>query len=225
MDEKLIRPITKEGSLRTEFGLSQEDKVILYSRQPRGKNRVWKILIEAAKYFKQNPSVKFVIVGSGAWNKTQRKWRRRPGWIIYASIRWYLTKNFRLCLRWPISTWYCRKNAADTCDASKLTSILAAGGCPLVTASQERFIPGDPQEWAWNRHWARRSPKIGSGINFALDNNLEKYRSNARYYANKYLSKEVILEWSGSHIAVVSRATPPWKPRPSWFWRATFDIC
>ena len=87
-----------------------------------------------------------------------------------------------------------KKNAADLVMPSKLTSILAAGGCPLVTASEgstlyklirknEMGIVVEPDD----------HQVLTQGIRFALDNSLEKFRDNARYYASRYLSKEVIL--------------------------------
>ena len=88
-----------------------------------------------------------------------------------------------------------KKNAADLVMPSKLTSILAAGGCPIVTASEgstlyklirknQLGIVVEPDDHG----------KLVQGIRFALENSLEKFRDNARFYASRYLSKELILK-------------------------------
>jgi colanic acid biosynthesis glycosyl transferase WcaI len=194
VDENIIRPIEKQKSLRNEFGLSQEQKVVLYSGN-LGEKQGLENIIEAAKYFREDPLVKFVIVGSGG-GETKLKdavqeagltniqfhplvaYEKLPALLAIADIHLVLQK----------------KNAADLVMPSKLTSILAAGGCPLVTASEgstlyrlihnnEMGIVVEPDD----------HQMLAQGIRFALDSSLEKFRDNSRYYASRHLSKEAIL--------------------------------
>ena len=194
VDETIIRPVTKEKSLRSEFGLSHEDKVILYSGN-LGEKQGLENIIEAAKSFREDPSVKFVIVGSGGGELKLKETVKEAGLsnILFHPLVSYEKLSALLAMA-DLHLVLQKKNAADLVMPSKLTSILAAGGCPLVTASEgstlhklihknEMGIVVEPDDHAL----------LARGIRFALDNSLEKFRSNARYYASRYLSKEVIL--------------------------------
>src|SRR4029078_4564892 len=100
-----------------------------------------------------------------------------------------------------------KKNASDLVMPSKLTSILASGGCPLVTAHEDstlykvikKYDMGllvDPDD----------AVALTAGIKYALDNNLAGYRSNARYYAANHLSKDVILRnWETSLLELTNK--------------------
>jgi colanic acid biosynthesis glycosyl transferase WcaI len=196
VDETIIRPIERQKSLRSEFGLSQNDKVVLYSGN-LGEKQGLENIIEAAKSFREDSSVKFVIVGSGGGELKLKEQVKEAGLtnsiqfqplVAYDKLPALLaTADLHLVLQ--------KKNAADLVMPSKLTSILAAGGCPLVTAPEgstlyklihknEMGIVVEPDD-----HHI-----LAQGIRYALDNSLESFRNNARYYASKYLSKEVILK-------------------------------
>jgi colanic acid biosynthesis glycosyl transferase WcaI len=194
VDETIIRPINKEKSLRHEFGLSQSDKVILYSGN-LGEKQGLENIIEAAKYFRDDPSIRFVITGSGGGEVKLKELAREAGLtniqfhplVPYEKLPALLAMaDLHLVLQ--------KKNAADLVMPSKLTSILAAGGCPLVTAPEgstlyklihknEMGIVVEPDN----------HEILAQGIRYALDNSLERFQNNARYYASRYLSKEAIL--------------------------------
>ncbi|MFI5131988.1 MAG: WcaI family glycosyltransferase [Chitinophagales bacterium] len=195
VDETLIHPITKEKSLRSELGLSGSDKVVLYSGN-LGEKQGLENIIEAAKYFRENPSVKFVIVGSGGAELKLKEAATQAG---LSNIHFHQLVSYEklpaLLAIADVHLVLQKKNAADLVMPSKLTSILAAGGCPIVTAAEgstlyklihknEMGIVVEPDD---HRELAR-------GIRFALENSLENFRNNARYYAGKYLSKEAILK-------------------------------
>jgi len=195
VDEDIVRPIGKQKSLRAEFGLSQEDKVILYSGN-LGEKQGLENIIEAAKSFREDPSVKFVIVGSGGGETKLKELvnEARLTNILFHPLVSYEKLPALLAMA-DVHLVLQRKNAADLVMPSKLTAILAAGGCPLVTAPEgsalyklirenEMGILVEPD----NHHL------LAQGIRFGLDNSLEKYRNNSRYYASRYLSKEAILK-------------------------------
>jgi colanic acid biosynthesis glycosyl transferase WcaI len=194
VDETIIRPVTKEKSLRREFGLTNDDKVILYSGN-LGEKQGLENIIEAAKSFREDVSVKFVIVGSGGGEVKLKEAVTEAGLtnILFHPLVSYEKLPALLAIA-DLHLVLQKKNAADLVMPSKLTSILAAGGCPLVTASEgstlhklihknQMGIVVEPDDHAM----------LARGIRFALDNSLEKFRNNARYYASRYLSKEVIL--------------------------------
>ena len=88
-----------------------------------------------------------------------------------------------------------KKSASDLVLPSKLTSILAAGGCALVSA-----VPGTTlyDVIADNQMGLLIEPEsviaLVEGIYSALQTDLSVYRRNARRYAQQYLSKEPILQ-------------------------------
>jgi colanic acid biosynthesis glycosyl transferase WcaI len=195
VDENIIQPVAKKDSLRREFGLSQEDKVILYSGN-LGEKQGLENIIEAAKHFRDNNSVKFVIVGSGGG---EMKLKEMAGEAMLTNIHFHPLVSYEklpaLLAMADVHLVLQKKNAADLVMPSKLTSILAAGGCPIVTASEgstlyklirknQLGIVVEPDDHG----------KLVQGIRFALENSLEKFRDNARFYASRYLSKELILK-------------------------------
>jgi colanic acid biosynthesis glycosyl transferase WcaI len=210
VDETIVRPITKEKSLRGEFGLSREDKVILYSGN-LGEKQGLENIIEAAKSFRNDPFVKFVIVGSGGGEMKLKETVKEAGLtnILFHPLVSYEKLPALLAIA-DVHLVLQKKNAADLVMPSKLTSILASGGCPLVTASEgstlyqlinknEMGIVVEPDNYQM----------LTQGIRFALDNSLEKFRSNARYYASRYLSKEAILKnWEGILFKLAGKVQP-----------------
>ena len=64
VDANFIRPLPKEQSLRKEFGIPDEDKVILYAGN-LGEKQGLNIIIDVAGGFLDRKDVHFLIVGSG----------------------------------------------------------------------------------------------------------------------------------------------------------------
>jgi len=93
-----------------------------------------------------------------------------------------------------------KKSATDLVMPSKLVSILAAGGCPIVTAS-----PGSTLHDVIEKYQAgiliepENAAALKEGIKKALGNNLDVYKANARGYAEMFLSKENIMkQWEAA---------------------------
>ena len=83
---------------------------------------------------------------------------------------------------------------------SKLVSILAAGGCPIVTA-----LPGSTLYDVVDQYQAgiliepENAVALQEGIEKALASNLDVYKANARRYAEQFLSKENIMkQWEAA---------------------------
>ena len=88
-----------------------------------------------------------------------------------------------------------KKSATDLVMPSKLVSILAAGGCPIVTA-----LPGSTLYEVIDKYQAgiliepENANALKEGIKKAFANNLDAYKANARRYAEQFLSKENIMK-------------------------------
>jgi colanic acid biosynthesis glycosyl transferase WcaI len=200
VDANVIYPLSKEHSLRAAYGIPQTDKVILYSGN-LGEKQGLENIIEAAKSFRNDDSVKFVIVGTGGGEMKLKEMVKESG---LTNIRFFpLVSYERLPNLLAIADLHLvlqKGNASDLVMPSKLTSILASGGCPLVTAHADSSLykvikkhdmglvvePDDPVA-------------LTEGIRYALNTDLNGYRTNARYYAANHLSKDVILRnWENS---------------------------
>ena len=207
VDANVIRPLKREHSLRASYGISQTDKVVLYSGN-LGEKQGLENIIEAAKSFRNDTCVKFVIVGSGGGEMRLKEMVKEAG---LDNIKFFpLVAYDRLPNLLAMADLHLvlqKKNASDLVMPSKLTSILASGGCPLVTAHEDSTLYKvikkhdmglvvEPDD----------AVALTAGIRYALDNELDGYRSNARYYAANHLSKDVILRnWENNLLELTNK--------------------
>lgn len=195
VDEKSIKPLPKEQSLRAEFGIGMDDKVILYSGN-LGEKQGLESIIEAAKKYKDRTDVYFIIVGSGG---AKEKLQQMAAEAKLERVKFYPLQPYEklsaLLATADVHLVLQKKSAADLVMPSKLTGILSAGGCAIVTAE-----PGTSLYTVMHQHdmGILCEPEDNEGLAAAIDsaivNDLGKYRANARAYAEQYLSKEAILQ-------------------------------
>lgn len=194
VDEHQIQPLGPTESLRREFGLLPTDKVVLYAGS-LGEKQGLELILEVANQFRSDPSVKFLLVGSGgAKDKlmAQASTEQLPN-VLFFPLQPYhrlsallATADLHLILQ--------KKSASDLVLPSKLTTILASGGCALVTAA-----PGTILHDTIEQHQmglvveAESAEAMGQAIQQALQSDLSLLKQNARRYAETHLSKEVIL--------------------------------
>ena len=195
-DTDFITPMADGSLLKKEWGFKQEDKVILYAGNIGGKQGL-DILLEVAQSFKENESIKFVIVGTGAKINELKKlssemylenvffmpllpWERVPEMLALADIHLVVQK----------------KGAADIVLPSKLTNILAAGGHAIVTAEKNTELgqlslkhPG-----IYTRVEPECSISLKNGIKTLLKKDLSIHNAIAYNYAQQFLSKHKILD-------------------------------
>ena len=201
VDEEQISPLPSKQSLREEFGLLPTDQVVMYAGN-LGEKQGLEIIVEVSEEFRQNPSVVFVVVGSGGGKERLKALTAERGLINvkffplqpYEKLSALLaTADLHLVLQ--------KKSASDLVMPSKLTGILAAGGCALVTA-----LPGTSLYEVIDRHQVgilvepESTEALRMGIVHALTTDLTMYRRNARAYAEQYLSREVILRQFEQHL-------------------------
>ncbi|WP_080056019.1 WcaI family glycosyltransferase [Spirosoma aerolatum] len=195
VDEGFVKPLPVHESLRDELGLTETDKVILYSGSI-GEKQGLELIVEAAKHFAHKPEMKFLIFGSGGGKGRlevlvqQYKLTN----VFFYPLQPY-EKLSALLATADIHLVLQKKSASDLVLPSKLTGILAAGGCALVSA-----VPGT------TLHEVVASEQMGiliepdslealiEGIDRAFRSDLTVYRKNARAYARRNLSKNEILQ-------------------------------
>lgn len=200
VDEHTIKPLGKDQSLRHEFGLQQNDKVILYSGN-LGEKQGLEIIIEVAKHFTSRPEVVFIISGSGGGKEKLENAVTEAG---LGNVRFFPLQPYEklsaLLATADVHLVLQKKSATDLVMPSKLVSILAAGGCPIVTA-----LPGSTLYDVVDQYQAgiliepENAVALQDGIEKALASNLDVYKANARRYAEQFLSKENIMkQWEAA---------------------------
>lgn len=194
VDETMIIPLDKEQSLKSEFGFESHDKIVLYSGN-LGEKQGLEMILEVAKRFIQKKDVHFVISGSGGGKEKLVQLSEEFG---LTNIKFYPLQPYEklsaLLAMADVHLVLQKKSASDLVMPSKLTGILASGGCALVTAS-----PGTSLYHIVHRYdmgilvEPESTAALQKGIELALSQNMEVVRNNARKYAEKHLSKTGIL--------------------------------
>lgn len=194
VDSKTIFPLPKEESLRQEMGFSLTDKIVLYSGN-LGEKQGLDAIIRIAETFVTQPDVKFVICGSGgAKEKLMRQTASAELQNVFFFPLQPYEKLSKLLAIADLHLVLQKGSAADLVMPSKLTGILAAGGCALVTA-----LPGTTLYEVIKEHnmGILVSPDdekaLREGIARGLKEDSSSIEKNARGYAEQYLDKKQIL--------------------------------
>lgn len=196
VDENMVYPMLKSQSLRNEFGIEQDAKVILYSGN-LGEKQGLDVIVDVAKSFRTQKNVVFVIVGSGGGKEKLINLVNESGLtnIKFFPLQPY-EKMSALLATADLHLVLQKQSASDLVMPSKLTAILAAGGCPIVTAT-----PGTTLYDVISKHKIGiliepESPRaLREAIETALNSDLTEICKNARRYAEQYLSKETLLSF------------------------------
>lgn len=205
-DTSFVTPNTDGSALKREWGLSKDDKVVLYAGNI-GKKQGLEVIVEAAKKFKDDESVKFVLVGSGSYVKELKAisksagvenvyfkplqpWERVPQMLALADVHLVVQK----------------RGAADAVLPSKLTNILSAGGHALVTAEAHTELgkielkhPG-----IYHRVEPENTEAFIYGLSELLVRDTQSYNRVARAYAEANLDKKAILNRFSSDLESIA---------------------
>jgi len=195
VDANSIHPLRKENSLRKEWNIDAETKVVLYSGN-LGEKQGLEIIIEVAKDFSKEKNVLFLICGSGGEKEKLIKSAQDAGLsnIRFLPLQPY-EKLSALLATADVHLVLQKKSASDLVMPSKLTGILAAGGCAVITA-----LPGTSlyDIISQNKCGILIEPEsvkaLENGIEFALNSDIQVFQQNARRYAERYLDKDTILK-------------------------------
>ncbi|WP_439555907.1 WcaI family glycosyltransferase [Dyadobacter sp.] len=194
VDETLIRPLPMKDSMRSSLGFSEEDKIILYSGNI-GEKQGLEIIVDVASSLAHRSDVHFVICGAGGGKDKLVKLvaNSNLGNIHFFPLQ-PMELFSQLLAMADIHLVLQKQSASDLVMPSKLTGILAAGGCAIVSAVPGTSLYEVVQE---NNLGILVTPESVSdlldGITMALNMDLTEYRMNSRRYASAHLSKESVL--------------------------------
>ena len=194
VDINFIKPLSKEQSLRIKFNISLDDKVILYSGN-MGKKQGLEMLMEVATQYKDRPDIHFIMIGSGAEKENLQKQALNSK---LTNMKFYPLQPYEqlsaLLATADIHLVLQKKEASDLVMPSKLTGILASGGCAIVTALSGTSLYEDVKR---HNMGILCEPESEQGLKNAIDKALSvdtlDIRNNARQYAENYLNKDRIL--------------------------------
>jgi colanic acid biosynthesis glycosyl transferase WcaI len=136
-DTSHVRRIDDTQAIRSDFGLSVDDKVILYSGNI-GKKQGLEIVLDAAHAFRDRSDVRFLIIGAGAHAATLQHMarERQLANVLFAPLQPWEKLPAILSMA-DVHLVVQKRGVADAVLPSKLTNILAVGGHALVTAERD----------------------------------------------------------------------------------------
>ncbi|MBE8719333.1 WcaI family glycosyltransferase [Sphingobacterium pedocola] len=194
VDSNVIFPLPKEKSLRQEMGFNLADKIVLYSGN-LGEKQGLDAILRAAAAFKADSSVKFVICGSGGGKDKLIRLAEESllSNVFFFPLQPYEKLSALLAMA-DLHLVLQKSSAADLVMPSKLTGILAAGGCALVTATEGTTLYDVVYKFQMGiLVQPENEEDLLRGIRLGLFGDTSAYRQNARNYAEQYLEKEQIL--------------------------------
>ena len=194
VDGSAIYPLKREASLRQELGFDDSDKIVLYAGN-LGEKQGLEAILEVAAALQDRKDIYFAIVGNGGTkDKLMNLAQKRNLYNVrFFPLQPYEKLSALLAMA-DIHLVLQKRAAADLVMPSKFTSILAAGGCALVTADKGTTLY---ETISAHRIAVVIEPEstraLQQGILEMLTGNAEPYRINARNYALQYLDKDNIL--------------------------------
>ncbi len=133
-DTSFVHPQVDGRQLRADWGFTPSDKIVLYSGNI-GQKQGLEIVLEAAAAFVNQPEVKFIIIGNGAYREelARQAAALKLTNVLFKPLQaWELVPQ--ILVMTDVHLVVQKKGVADAVLPSKLTNILAAGGHALVTA-------------------------------------------------------------------------------------------
>jgi colanic acid biosynthesis glycosyl transferase WcaI len=202
VDTKTFHPIEQKHGLKKQFGLSANDKVVLYSGAI-GEKQGLQTLLQSAKELICRNDVKFVICGSGPYKEKliERAQKMSLTNVIFMPLQAKDMFNDFLNMA-DVHLVLQKANAKDLVMPSKLATILAVGGLALVTAEPETSLY---DVIAMNNMGLLIEPEnqsvLSASILHAIDQPHTELKRNARRYAEDYLTIDQVVSRYVSQIA------------------------
>ncbi|MGN7818497.1 WcaI family glycosyltransferase [Chitinophaga sp. 22536] len=188
-------PLDNRAALKEKFGFSADNKVILYSGALGEKQGLENVLL-AARQLQHRRDIRFVICGDGPYR--QRLEALAAEWQVehVTFLPLQPASHFNLFLNMAdLHLVIQRGQASDLVMPSKLTTILAVGGVPVVTANE-----GSGLHQLISQHRigisviADDAAALSRAIADALAGEISHIAANARRYAQEQLAIDHIME-------------------------------
>ncbi|RFM27386.1 WcaI family glycosyltransferase [Deminuibacter soli] len=194
VDISLFHPLEDKAALKQSFGFAPADKIVLYSGAI-GEKQGLEAIIQVAAQMRATQGLKFLICGSGPYKEKLQKLAEQLNVnnVIFFPLQPFDKFNAFLNMA-DVHLVIQKAQASDLVMPSKLTTILAVGGLAVVTANPDCSL----YELV-NKHQigilteAENSAALQKGVQTAIESNHTAIHTNARNYAEKYLSIDNVL--------------------------------
>lgn len=191
----IFYPIAERDALKAEFGFNPSDILVLYSGAI-GEKQGLEMILQSAKKYEFTPNLKFIICGSGPYKEKLQKLSEVLALqnVIFFPLQPFDKFNHFLNMA-DVHLVIQKADASDLVMPSKLTTILAVGGLALVTANV-----GSSLHSLLTSHSmgllvdAENQQAFDAGIQRAISEDTVQITTNARYYADKYLAIDQIMD-------------------------------
>ena len=192
-DLNFFYPMNNKAELKREFGFAPEDILVLYSGSIGEKQGLEAILTAAQAYL--DSSVKFLICGSGPYKDKLHSMADEKSLTNVIFFPLQPLEKFNCFLNMADVHLVIQKaNASDLVMPSKLTTILAVGGLAVVTANPDSSLHGLISEFDIGiLAEAETEEALTKAIFVAVNNNTVTIKSNARRYAEEFLSIDNVM--------------------------------
>jgi colanic acid biosynthesis glycosyl transferase WcaI len=193
-DTRLFYPIKDLLNNRLSFGYKTTDKIILYSGSI-GEKQGLDAILHAANDLRGFTDLRFIICGSGPYKNELQKIADNLKLNNVDFLATQPIEKFNEFLNIADLHLIIQKaSASDLVMPSKLTTILAVGGIPLVTANEgsglHKFVKEHEVGLIVE---AGNQASLNEGILKAVNEDFSHLKNKARAYADDYLSIENIM--------------------------------
>ncbi|MCF6407030.1 WcaI family glycosyltransferase [Chitinophaga filiformis] len=194
VDVTFFHPLENREEIKTEYGFTVADKVILYAGAI-GEKQGLEAILQMADSMKNDVRVKFLICGAGPYRE---QLRLQAASLQLDNVYFRDPEPFdrfnRLLNMADVHLVIQKASAGDLVMPSKLTTILAVGGLALVTANEHTSLHALVKE---NNIGivvdADNIEALKEGICRAINKTQEHITRNAREYALNYLAIDKIM--------------------------------
>ena len=194
-DTRLFYPIKDREDIKRQFGYKPNDKIVLYSGSIGEKQGLDAILL-AANNLRRFADLKFIICGSGPYQKELQK---MADGLNLNNVNFLPTQPFEKFNQFlnlaDLHLIVQKASASDLVMPSKLATILAVGGIPLITANEGSGLYSLVKEHKVGLIVeAENQSALIEGILKGVNEDLTHLNTSARTYAEDYLSMGNIME-------------------------------
>lgn len=194
VDVQLFHPLANKDQIKTVYGFSSNDKVILYAGAI-GEKQGLEAILHVAATVRHLPHIQFLICGAGPYREQlhQQAISRALNNVHFRDPEPFSSFNQLLNMA-DVHLVIQKASAGDLVMPSKLTTILAVGGLAVVTANEQTSLHKVVTE---NKMGivvpADDAQALATGILQAIYKSQGHITGNARRYALEYLSIDRIM--------------------------------
>ena len=205
----------KAAKFRSNIGFKENDFIILYSGN-MGKKQGLEIVLEAAERLKDYKEIRFVLCGEGAVKPELQAKALKMGLSNTVFLPLQSEDNFPgLLFAADLHLIIQKASAADIVFPSKLANILSAGGVALVTTEPDTAL-GQLKAKFPDIFFTIPPEDVDALVKAIVDIYFQMRKEKciklpyaaAREFAEKFLSKEMILSSFGEHLMTLFSTTP-----------------